>query len=112
MIFIKIEKKFAVNPAYHSAESLRGNININLYFQPLLNTYMTQAVEILPHGSEGLIFSTPNTMADEDLVTEGSRASAVMVLITFLMEYSHLITRGVKMYCSVFALFCNVSNHG
>ena len=44
-----------------------------------LNIDMAQVVEILPCGKQGTIYKV-NTMAADDLATQGARASAEMVL--------------------------------
>ena len=65
------------------AKFFRGNINIYSHFMSLLHTDFTQVVEMASSSNtRTYLFYMVNTMGADVLASQGTRASATMILTT------------------------------
>ena len=64
---------------------------------------MTQVAETLPHDWQAHLYITTNSIAVDDLATQGARASAAMVLIWFSWNILNSVSEGLL--CQIILLF-------
>ena len=105
MILIKISLKFVPRGPINNIPSLvqimawcrPGNKPLSEPIMVRLRTHVTrpQWVKTPPHGWQRPVYSSVNTTAADDLVTQGSQASTAIILTKFLQNSMYSAPKGV-----------------